>query len=265
MPRSSEKKHWEKFWSSSPGLEDVYANDGRVVAFLAARIDLGGKRVLEVGAGTGRDSVELAARGAEVWTLDYSEQALRIMREASGADAARAEAGEHTHPADNIRIVSGDARALPFRDDSFDVVFHQGLLEHFRDPLSVLRENQRVLRRGGHLLVDVPQRYHYYTLVKHALMAVDKWFAGWETEFSSGELSALMREAGFEIEGAYGENLFPPVWYRGVRRVLLRTGVRLPMHPAPALVRAREAARAAVPLRVRLATSMVIGCLGRKR
>lgn len=257
MPRSSEKKHWEDFWSSSPGLEDVYANDGRVVAFLAARIDLGGKRVLEVGAGTGRDSVELAARGAEVWTLDYSEHALRIMREASGADSAS--------PPGGIRIVSGDARSLPFRDHSFDIVFHQGLLEHFRDPLSVLRENQRVLRRGGHLLVDVPQRYHYYTLVKHALMAVDKWFAGWETEFSSGELSALMRAAGFEIEGAYGENLFPPVWYRGVRRVLLKTGVRLPMHPAPALVRVRQAARASVPLRVRLATSMVIGCLGRKR
>jgi len=277
MPRSSEKKHWEEFWSSSPGLDDVYANDGRVVAFLTSRIDVRGKRVLEVGAGTGRDSVDLAARGAEVWTLDYSEHALRIMREASDgtrvgggvgaphATSALRSEGEPTSPSRQIRIVSGDARALPFRDESFDVVFHQGLLEHFHDPLSVLRENHRVLRRGGHVLVDVPQRYHYYTLMKHALMALDKWFAGWETEFSAGELSALIREAGFEIEGAYGENLFPPVWYRGVRRVALKAGVRLPMHPAPGLVWARNAARHSVPLRVRLATSMVIGCLGRKR
>lgn len=255
MPRSSEKKHWEEFWSSSPGLDDVYANDGRVVAFLVSKMDVRGKRVLEVGAGTGRDSVDLAARGAEVWTLDYSEHALRIMREASGAGSSAQE---------DLRIISGDARSLPFRDDSFDVVFHQGLLEHFRDPLSVLGENHRVLKKGGRLLVDVPQRYHYYTLMKHALMALDRWFAGWETEFSLGELSALMREAGFEIEGAYGENLFPPVWYRGVRRVALKAGVRLPMHPAPGLVRARDAARAAVPLRVRLSTSMVIGVLGRK-
>lgn len=264
MPRSSEKKHWEEFWSSSPGLDDVYANDGRVVAFLASRVDVQGKRVLEVGAGTGRDSVELAARGAEVWTLDYSEHALRIMREASASETAARE-GEPTRRDDGIHIVSGDARALPFRDESFDIVFHQGLLEHFRDPLSVLRENYRVLRHGGHVLVDVPQRYHYYTLMKHALMAVDKWFAGWETEFSASELSALLRKAGFELEDAYGENLFPPVWYRGVRRVALKAGLRLPMHPAPALVRVRDAARAAVPLRVRLATSMVIGCLGRKR
>ena len=210
-----------------------------------------GRRVLEVGAGTGRDSVALAARGAEVWTLDYSEESLRIMREASGRE--------------NLRIVAGDALALPFRDGSFDVVFHQGLLEHFRDPLVLLRENARVLRAGGYVLVDVPQRYHYYTLMKHALMAVDKWFAGWETEFSAGELSRLLRDAGFEVVGAYGENLFPPVWYRGARRVLLKAGVRLPMHPSPAVVRARATARRAIPHDVRMATSMVIGVLGRKR
>jgi ubiquinone/menaquinone biosynthesis C-methylase UbiE len=256
MPRSSEKKHWEAFWSSSPGLDDVYANDGRVVAFLVSKMDVRGKRVLEVGAGTGRDSVDLAARGAEVWTLDYSEEALRIMRESSGTGSSSQS---------ELRIISGDARSLPFRDGTFDVVFHQGLLEHFRDPQSVLRENHRVLRVGGHVLVDVPQRYHYYTLMKHALMAVDKWFAGWETEFSARELSTLVRAAGFEIEAAYGENLFPPVWYRGIRRVALKAGIRLPMHPTPGMARVRNASRAAVPLRVRLATSMVVGVLGQKR
>jgi hypothetical protein len=53
MPRSSEKKHWEDFWSSSPALDDVYANDGRVVTYLCSRLDVRGLRVLEVG-GTGR-------------------------------------------------------------------------------------------------------------------------------------------------------------------------------------------------------------------
>lgn len=251
MKRSSEKRHWDRFWATSPGLADTYANDGRLVAYLLSRLDVRGKRVLEVGAGTGRDSLELASRGAEVWTLDYSDESLALIRGAAG---------------ERVRIVCGDALALPFRDASFDIVFHQGLLEHFRRPQDLLAENHRVLRRGGHLLVDVPQRYHYYTAMKRALMAVDHWFAGWETEFSAGELRGLVEEAGFTVEGFYGENLFPPVWYRGVRRTLLKAGIRLPMYPLSslALTRARESARRAVPLGVRLATSMVIGCLGRK-
>lgn len=251
MKRSSEKRHWDEFWAASPGMADTYANDGRLVAFLSDRLDLRGKRVLEVGAGTGRDSLALVDRGAEVWTLDYSDESLRLMRELAG---------------DRVRIVCGDALALPFRDGSFDVVFHQGLLEHFRRPIELLAENYRVLRPGGYVLVDVPQRYHYYTLMKRALMAVDRWFAGWETEFSAGELRSLVEEAGFEVLEFYGENLYPPVWYRGMRRVLLRTGVRLPMFPfsSPGMTRARERLRASVPNAVRLATSMVIGCLGRK-
>ena len=249
MKRSSEKRHWDEFWASSPEMADVYANDDRLVRFLLSRLDVKGKRVLEVGAGTGRDSLALAKRGAHVVTIDYSDQSLRLTRGVAG---------------DELDIVCGDALSLPFADGSFDIVFHQGLLEHFRAPLDLLRENHRVLKAGGHLLVDVPQRWHYYTLMKHALMAVNRWFAGWETEFSARELSGLMRRAGFEMVGEYGSNLFPPVWYRGARRVLLKAGLRLPMEPAPGAQRLRERMRDSLPHRLRMNTSMVIGIMGRK-
>ena len=39
-----------------------------------------GKTILEVGAGTGRDSVALAKSGAEVITLDYSPRSLELIR-----------------------------------------------------------------------------------------------------------------------------------------------------------------------------------------
>lgn len=251
MGRVSQKKHWDDYWASSRELDDVYANDNRIVEFLAGRFDLNRMRILEVGAGSGRDSDTLSSMGAEVWTLDYSEESLQLMH-----DNLR-------HP---VTIVCGDALALPLASDSFDLVFHQGLLEHFRNPGDLIAENYRILKPGGHVLVDVPQRFHYYTLAKHLLMAVDRWFAGWETEFGVRELEGILAAAGFEVTGLYGHNLFPPIWYRGMRRVALKAGVRLPMYPltSPGMRRVRNGLRAMVPRSLALNTAMVIGCLGRK-
>ncbi len=251
MKRTSDTDHWDRYWAASADIDDVYATGGRIVENLGRYVDFDGLRVLEVGAGSGRDSVDIASRGASVVTLDYSEEALRIMSATRGV---------------SIEIVCGDARALPFSDGAFDIVFHQGLLEHFRDPGVLLDENVRVLKKGGVLLVDVPQRFHYYTLLKHLLMLLGKWFAGWETEFSPGELRRLVEERGFEVVGFYGENLFPPIWYRGLRRVLLGFGLRLPMFAGePAMIRGlRNLIKRVVPEAIRMNTSMVIGCVARK-
>src|SRR5207249_11744344 len=143
-----------------------------------------GKRVLEVGAGSGRDSVALAEAGAVAVLLDYSMVSLEVARRV--ADAA----GQRVH------LVRADALRMPFRDGAFHVVFHQGLLEHFRDPLPLLRENVRAAVPEGILLVDVPQRFRLDTVAKHFLSAVGMWFACWETEFTIGDLEGAMVEAG---------------------------------------------------------------------
>jgi len=251
MAQTSEKRHWDRFWADDRVLDDVYANDNRIAEFLTARMDITGLRILEVGAGTGRDSDMLASLGADVWTLDYSEESLHLMSD---------------NLKQPIEIVCGDALALPIASESFDLVFHQGLLEHFRNPDQLIAENHRILKKGGYILVDVPQRFHYYTLIKHILMFFDRWFAGWETEFSVSELKKVVADGGFEIAGFYGRNLFPPVWYRGVRKILLKTGLHLPMYPLnSAFFRAvRRGFLQAVPDSVIHSTSMVIGCLGRK-
>jgi SAM-dependent methyltransferase len=252
MSRTSEKRHWERFWAAAPALADVYDTDGRLVDAILRHCEPSGARVLEVGAGTGRDSMDLARRGGRVSVLDYSAQALRLIGAQPGGE--------------ELRRVGGDAFRLPFATGSFDVVFHQGLLEHFRNPLDLLRENARVLRRGGLLAVDVPQRWHYYTPLKHALIAVDRWFAGWETEFGIGELRRLVRSAGLAPLEVYGTWCVPNVFYRALRRTLLRLGLRLPLQPplpllGPLLARARaRLGRTRLPLY----TGMNIGCLARK-
>jgi ubiquinone/menaquinone biosynthesis C-methylase UbiE len=257
--RESRKEHWQSFWIEAErlSLDDVYGNDGRILREIFATADPRGMRVLEVGAGTGRDSLALAGAGAELVTLDYVPESLRLIRNTAKATGAQ------------VEVVGGDGLKMPFADESFDLVFHQGLLEHFRDPLPLLRENMRVLKPGGILLVDVPQRYHYYTLGKHLLMLFDKWFAGWETEFTIGELEELVREVGLDPERSYGDWMVPGLWYRALRKVLLKsTRMRLPMYP-PGIWPFAPLAQAwrgwFLQQRASLYTTIVVGCVARKR
>lgn len=197
MSIRSGASHWKAHWEHEayrvpvvhPKIDD---------ALMRALHPVRDKRILEVGVGMGGDSLALARAGAEVWALDYVEVALRSVT----SFAARECVG--------VRTVQGDALALPFADGTFDAVFHQGLLEHFRDgdQLRILRENWRVLKDGGIVLIDVPQKYSAYTRYKRRLIRRGQWFAGWETEFSAPALTRLVRRAGFEVRSMYPRDYF---------------------------------------------------------
>ncbi len=217
--RISEKRHWSDFWDESGNVREVYDNEGRVSRHFSSVRDLSGIRVLEVGAGTGRDGIFMSRHGAFVVSLDYSMSSIRMIR-------------EQLRLQDSVGLCCADAFKLPFMEGTFDLVFHQGLLEHFRNPEDMLREHHRVLKKGGHILVDVPQKYHYYTVIKHLFILVGKWFAGWETEYSPRELEGLLKRSSFEVVKTYGEWLNPPIWFRMLRKAARPVGIRLPMYPA---------------------------------
>ncbi len=246
---------WDQFWQEREEIEEVYSNSERVIDQLIRLGDPAGRWILEVGAGSGRDSLALSSRGGRVIMLDYSAPALQVIQKL---------AQKGGQP---VYLVRGDAFHLPFRSDALDLVFHQGLLEHFADPGGILAENLRVLRPGGAALADVPQRYHLYTLVKHLLIALNRWFAGWETEFSRAQLERLFGRTGFSRIEFYGEWMRPSFLYRAGREALKKVGIALPLHPPALPLAGRIRARVRALLRRHpwhLNTVMDIGAIGFK-
>ena len=102
-----------------------------------------GRRLLNVGCGTGGFSVVAAAAGARVWGMDVEPDAVAIARARIGAD----------------RVAVAAAEALPFPSGAFDVVYCYSTLEHVADARRVLAEMVRVLAREGRLYLHTPSRW----------------------------------------------------------------------------------------------------------
>ncbi len=221
MPtKTSTKAHWEKFWKDKEQIQEVYSNDDRIYLNLCQVTEIKEKKILEVGAGSGRDSFQLAREKAIVYVLDYSPQALHIVKNLKEQNDV------------SVYLIQADAFQIPIPEATLDIIFHQGLMEHYKDPLPLLREHFRVLKPGGFLLIDVPQRYHVYTLIKHILIFFNKWFAGWETEFSIRQLKKIVEQSGFSIRHEYGRWMRPSLFYRVLRELLKKIGIKLPLCPS---------------------------------
>ncbi|TMJ98463.1 MAG: methyltransferase domain-containing protein [Actinobacteria bacterium] len=99
--------------------------------------DFAGRRVLEVGCGTGRLAAALAERGARVWGVDPSEEMLAQAREIAGR---------------GVGLKLGRAEDLPFRDGWFERALMRLVLHHLDRPRA-FAELGRVLAPGGRLVV----------------------------------------------------------------------------------------------------------------
>ena len=166
----------------------------RLMADCLVRLNRQPADVLEIGSGTAIDSYILAeSSSARIVGIDISLPSLTV--------AARC-AKYFARP---IGLAAGDATLLPFANASFDIVFSQGVVEHFPDPTAMLLEQARVLKPEGILIINVPQKRTGYTRFKHREIAAGTWPWGWETEYSPGELRRLGRRFGLKSIAVIGD------------------------------------------------------------
>src|ERR1022692_2390280 len=174
---------------------------GRDKAELAARrryLDLlapcPGERIVDVGAGTGLITLDIAARvnpGGRVVAVDPSAALLDHAR--SAAKAARL--------SEVFEAEVADGRALPFSDRSFDAAFCHWVLLHVDPGSAIVRELKRVTQPGGRVMcveMDWETAIVYpgeRALTRRILnFSNDRHVEGW----SGRRLTSLFKECGFD-------------------------------------------------------------------
>lgn len=105
-----------------------------------------GLRVLEVGCGAGTDLVRFAKGGAIVTGVDLSS---------SGIELARANFAQQGLSA---VLREADGEALPFPDETFDLVYAHGVVPYTAHDRALVSECRRVLKRGGTAVFQVYNR-----------------------------------------------------------------------------------------------------------
>lgn len=152
----------QRFWDSNPLFigeaqnceftrdyfiehEAVIINDGFVgnIYNYFFRWDLKGKKVLDVGCGTGFWVRQFCKRGMETYGVDISSKAVEITKKSLDLFGYKAV------------VVTGNAEALPFDDESFDHINCQGVIHHTPDTQKCIQEFKRVLKPGGSVCYSV--------------------------------------------------------------------------------------------------------------
>lgn len=189
------------------GIADVLELRGRhpqQVEIRAAYLDLvpdwAGRRVLEIGCGTGVVSREIARRvgpDGSVLALDPCPVFVR-----------RAEDLARDAPVGNLTFAVGDARALELPDAAFDVAVAVTVLCHVPGREQVLRGLRRVVRPGGHVLI-VDGDYASNQLAHPDRALTERIIAAWRGQVVDDpwlvrRLGRLLVNADLDIEAVRG-------------------------------------------------------------
>ena len=200
MPREMEKitkDHWSETWETEGPCQRFLRH--RVFRHLALNKRMGllfkkylvpsNKKLLDIGCGNGKWLVYFQQElGFEVYGVDYSERGCEIAKETLRRNKAEGE------------IICADIFDNTFQsqyEEYFDTVLSMGVVEHFDDPTDVIHIHLKLLKRGGNLIITIPN-FGDGSLYRKA----QKMF-GHEEELLRGHNVALMKMPNFRnyVEG----------------------------------------------------------------
>jgi SAM-dependent methyltransferase len=197
---------YEGVWAGLPEDPEPWAWRRRRALLL--REARPGERVLDVGCGAGRFLAALRDAGADPVGVELA--------------AGAVERARRNVPSADVRLVTADG-SLPLGHGEIDLVWCSEVLEHVPDTFGFLTEVRRVLRRGGRVLVTVPD----HGRVKRTLLALAHYDAHYDPLgqhlhfYTRRSLARALHATGFE-DVALGPLGGPPL----LRQALVARAVR---------------------------------------
>ena len=170
--------------------------------YLAAKGNLQGKNVLEVGSGRGGGARHVASyfKPAQYTGLDLASSAVKLCNE--------------LHKLPNLRFVQGSAESLPVADASVDVVMNVESSHAYGSVTQFLSEVKRVLKPGGHfLMVDFRSNENIETIetLKQQLRDTGLQVIS-EEDITANVIQSIEEEDG--AKKARIAQLVPPKWHK---------------------------------------------------
>jgi len=170
--------HWQKEPCGTRGISRLdrraffslmerqrYAYEPHIERFAA--FDEGrGKRILEIGVGAGSDFANWLRAGGRAIGIDMTDAAIQLTREHAEMDGLQAP------------LTRSDCEHLPFRTESFDIIYAYGVIHHSPDTRAAVNEIHRVLKPGGDAKVMI---YHAPSIAGlmlwtlHCLLKLRPW------------------------------------------------------------------------------------------
>lgn len=193
MNNSNEPQLWDDMWKNREEInENVFFKCVVDAVIENINVPLKNALILEAGAGTGTSSFQLAKRGSKVTLVDFSKPAIEKMERL------------FTRGGFEAKFLCNDIRKMDEKDDTYDVVFNSGVLEHFsyNDQVSILRELGRVCKPNGRIITMNPNaKCIFYRFWKWGLESMNSWEWGDETPVVS--LESQFRAAGLQLITEY--------------------------------------------------------------
>jgi len=196
----SKDKPIEKFYKSSEGYTQMLQqHDVEYFSTYIAKIERHmprGRKILDLGCGTGLSSKLLAAHGYNVIGADLSKKFL-----------------DANYLGEGVELIAADAANLPLSDSSVDAVTSYCFLEHIPDVPRVLSEMVRVVRPGGTVIVLSPNLLSPFLIIKSmGALLRGKIISGAFPPTFWGHFSALI--GSLSVMARKGISLRPTFLYR---------------------------------------------------